>query len=157
MSTHPNHVTAPQADPAIIALMAENAKLRAELNRAIAQTCGTEGGGMTDQGITIAMAALEGWTVITDLGYSVWTNGDKEICHDFNLPFYLTDANACLRVLERYGHWNCWRTPGAEPFYEVEIADKESTNLGGWGIAPTFCRAACEAILRAHGKWADSN
>ena len=37
MSTHPNHVTAPQADPAIIALMAENAKLRAELNRAIAQ------------------------------------------------------------------------------------------------------------------------
>lgn len=28
MSTHPNHVTAPQADPAIIALMVENAKLR---------------------------------------------------------------------------------------------------------------------------------
>jgi hypothetical protein len=37
MSTHPNHVTAPQADPALVALMVENAKLREELSRAIAQ------------------------------------------------------------------------------------------------------------------------
>jgi len=117
---------------------------------------------MTDQDITIAMAEVEGiagplqkrWLKEYDReGNDVWAEtgfgADGELVP---LPSYLTDANACLRVLEREARWETnfirddeW---GARS-YCVEVR-------GFKVLAPTFCRAACEAVLRAYGKWREA-
>ena len=107
---------------------------------------------MTDQDITIAMAEVEGWTQFGFRTYSDdgtlartgWKDGKWS-----DISSYLTDANACLRVLERRILWAC--------DYEDRVYHVECGTEDGYiqGHAPTFCRAACEAILRAHGKWSD--
>jgi hypothetical protein len=104
---------------------------------------------MTDQDITIAMAEVDGWKRRKEA-----PNGRAVDCWDdpsghctLNCHSYLTDANACLRVLERRILWACDYEDGV---YHVECGTEDGYIQGH---APTFCRAACEAILRAHGKW----
>jgi hypothetical protein len=121
---------------------------------------------MTDAEITIAMAEVEGYTPSDSPTYpNLWYpprkvgkgRGNDELSI---LPSYLTDANTVLRVLTsgdsafQYAHHTgtVFYWPGNHPV----------TSDGFMGInfdadpVRRFCRAACEAVLRAHGKWRDA-
>ena len=119
---------------------------------------------MTNDEITIAMAEVEGWkgpqhpytqahiaTWPHSRGKSIWwmdPNGTPKMLS--SVPSYLRDANACLRVLENEGSFHVDRTHLADDGeeYRVSLRSREAIGYGS-----TFCRAACEAVLRAHGKW----
>lgn len=68
-------------------------------------------------------------------------------------PSYLHDANAILPLLEKHD-WNCFR---GKIGYEVEVEVEVASSVKPFGIAPTFCRAACIAVLKAHGLWQQSS
>jgi hypothetical protein len=133
---------------------------------------------MTDASIITAMAELEGWTYIHEVPFTdalhlhyvrqFGTNPATRLVEA--LPSYLTDANAVLRVLAWHSQMT-YERDGGEP--EVFRIYSPAGSHDKWGVAmvwmhhdgdiehevitaPTFCRAACEAILRAHGKWRES-
>jgi hypothetical protein len=122
------------------------------------------------------MAEVEGWTpsdspTYPNLWYPPREGGRGRMNDELSiLPSYLTDANACLRVLEKHTQMT-YERDGGEP--EVfRIYSPAGSHDKWWGVqmvwmhhdgdiehktiaAPTFCLAACEAVLRAHGKWRD--
>lgn len=70
-----------------------------------------------------------------------------------NIPSYLTDANVVLALLDDGWYWtsdNGARYEKGGKIYEVRYA--RLTGKEGVGKAPTFCRAATIALLKASGK-----
>lgn len=94
------------------------------------------------------MAGLEGWSCSDKGWWSHPTLPDNGGAMP-DPPSYLTDANAVLPLLEECGEWSCHKT---KRYFQIEI-DASTAKFYGWAEAPTFCCAACEAILRANGKW----
>ena len=58
-------------------------------------------------------------------------------------PKYLTDANAVLALLEKH-LWECWVHENGD--YSVRLSQTSPTTR-----TKGFCRAACLALLKAHG------
>ncbi len=114
---------------------------------------------MTDTEITIACAELDGikgplykrWLKEWDReGNDVWCETgfdcDGDLCP---VPDYLHDANAAIALLEKFGGWQAFSDKdGAIVYLRLPGRDQAA----GSSTAPTFCRAACEAVLRANGK-----
>lgn len=109
---------------------------------------------MTDTEITIALAGLEGWTLLWARPCGP-TIGEGEVVGKtpdgrVNVPVkaYLHDANAVLPLLEKFSHVRASAFSGGW----IVTIDEPRHSAG----ALTFCRAACEAILRAHGLWREA-
>jgi len=68
----------------------------------------------------------------------------------FRVADYATDANAVLPLLEKEpGCFKYWSSPSPRVTY---FKDRNCDHPFHYaGTAPTFCRAACFALLRAHG------
>ena len=70
-------------------------------------------------------------------------------------PPYLTDANAVLALLEneKAVHISNYGSQGVDWYVEIatKVCHQDEEHRAVTGTAPTFCRAACLALLRAHG------
>jgi hypothetical protein len=134
---------------------------------------------MTNDEITIAMAEVEGthtakrikarWNPamsdeedaiqVTDRNGNTatyWSYASSVSMNFLPMPSYLTDANACLRVLKK------WVDEGPRRSYRITCRkDRYVTELlyGSQFLFTVLSRelepGACEAVLRAHGKWRD--
>lgn len=116
---------------------------------------------MTDQQIRIAVAKIAGWSNIYKSYLTedaiVWYGrppAAKRVSKLFPdprafLPDYLNDANAVIPLLEK------WE-------FQVDFAKNYRVTIiciitweQYFAEAPTFARAACEALLKAYGKWTE--
>lgn len=73
-----------------------------------------------------------------------WASPKQEIYQ--TCPPYATSADAVLPLLERY-NYNAFFNP-EERLYEITLEMRRDVNP--FAFAPTFARAACLALLKAH-------
>jgi hypothetical protein len=110
---------------------------------------------MTDDEINAAIAKVAGWQP-TDGDFSLvdtWEQLCGERLDPYRMyPHYLRNANAIIAILD-----NCYceihRECGYEGFPETWTIDVDTGAPNGKGRAQdeSFCRAACFALLKAHG------
>jgi len=119
---------------------------------------------MTDEGINFKVADIAGWRVAFPekgkphpetrrggimLPYR-WVN---ERTHErrMDLPDYLQDANAVVGLLEKL-HPRYWMAVRSGDLCSATVfTDGDGGMVKCVGVATTFCRAACLALLKANG------
>jgi hypothetical protein len=123
---------------------------------------------VTDADLEKRLAEIEGWTATPNMGAAVGfllrsPKGETDWCTIYGTREqalsraceYLTDANAVLRVLEKWPHgfeWGKYQSGVAakgEEYYCILSATGARDGKFHRGKGPTLCRAACLAIVNA--------
>ena len=109
---------------------------------------------MTDAELSALVAEkVAGYTnVHTPKTMSAWGN-PPDLKMGSWIPDYLHDANAVIGLLERADEWEAHRREfeDEEGFRVRYIVHVSLDKSAGGEYADTFCRAACLALLKAHG------